>query len=256
MPGPDNHVPVSEWSLGDVKSILAGVLEGGVGGGVGPQGPEGPAGPQGPEGPQGPAGADGAPGSTGPQGPKGDTGDIGPQGPKGDQGIQGPEGPEGPEGPQGPQGDPGTGGGNPLDAWPVGSVFIGVVATSPATLLGGGTWTRIAEGKMLIGQSAGDADFDTAEETGGAKTVTLTEAQMPSHTHGVTDPGHTHNQGLRNSGTAGAVGIQGASTANNATITNGVPSASTGISIQSAGSGGAHDNMPPYFVVYMWKRTA
>lgn len=60
------------------------------------------------------------------------------------------------------------------EAFPVGSVFIAVVSTDPATLLGYGTWSAFGAGRVLIGLDSGDAAFDTAEETGGAKTVTST----------------------------------------------------------------------------------
>lgn len=57
-------------------------------------------------------------------------------------------------------------------AYPVGSVYInGLVDTDPATLLGFGIWTQVAQGRVLIGLAAGDPDFDTLGETGGAKTV-------------------------------------------------------------------------------------
>ena len=56
------------------------------------------------------------------------------------------------------------------EAFPVGSVFIAVVATNPATLLGYGTWAAIAAGRVLVGLDAADPDFDLVQETGGAKT--------------------------------------------------------------------------------------
>jgi hypothetical protein len=65
--------------------------------------------------------------------------------------------------------DPGGPGGQ---AFPVGSVFIAVVSTDPATLLGYGTWAAIAAGRVLVGLDSGDPDFDTVEETGGSKSGT------------------------------------------------------------------------------------
>jgi hypothetical protein len=62
----------------------------------------------------------------------------------------------------------------PVDAsgaWPIGSVFISIVSTNPATLLGFGTWSAFGAGRVMVGLDSGDTDFDTAEETGGAKTV-------------------------------------------------------------------------------------
>ncbi len=143
-------------------------------GGTGTVGPEGPQGPTGPQGETGPAGADGADGSTGPEGP---------QGPQGEQGVQGPKG---------DQGDPGDAG-SVSAAWPIGSVFMNVLSTNPNTLLGFGTWAAFGAGRVLIGVDAGDPDFDTAEEAGGAKTVasagtvsqpTFTGDALSTHSHG------------------------------------------------------------------------
>ena len=77
--------------------------------------------------------------------------------------------------------------------YPIGCVFTAIVSTNPATLLAGmsgTTWVAFGSGKTLVGLDSGDADFNSPEETGGAKTDTtstgshiLTTAQLPSHTH-------------------------------------------------------------------------
>lgn len=125
------------------------------------------------------------------------------------------------------------------EAFPVGSVFIAVVSTNPGTLLGYGTWSAIAAGRVLVGLDAGDTDFDTVEETGGAKTHTMTSAEMPAH---------THPENVPSSASGGAVKF--------ALDTNASGTADAGIATGSAGGGGAHNNVQPYFVCYFWKRTA
>ncbi len=143
-------------------------------------------------------------------------------------------------------------------AWPVGSVFLSVVSTNPGTLLGFGTWSAFGAGKMLVGLDSGDADFDTAEETGGAKTITLEAANIPELPVTITDPGHQHGEGYRNTTSAGTAGVQGAASANNANIANGVQSNTTGITAKANNgvSASAKSVLNPYIVVYMWKRTA
>lgn len=144
------------------------------------------------------------------------------------------------------------------EAFPVGSVFIAVVSTNPATLLGYGTWSAFAAGRMLVGLDAADVDFDTVEETGGSKTHTLTESEIPSHTHTVTDPGHTHVENSNNATTGGLRGWAAADTSTNTPTATGYSTASaqTGITLGATGGGAAHNNLPPYIVCYMWLRTA
>ena len=66
-----------------------------------------------------------------------------------------------------------------LAPYPVGSIYISVASTSPATLFGG-TWVAFGAGRVLVGINSGDADFDTVEETRGEKTHTLTAAEQAS----------------------------------------------------------------------------
>lgn len=94
------------------------------------------------------------------------------------------------------------GGGGGGEAFPVGSVFVAVVATDPATLLGYGTWAAFAAGRVLIGRDPGDTDFDTALETGGAKSRAIS-----AHS-GATVGDHAAQSHSAHSGTA--VGTSGA----------------------------------------------
>ena len=217
---------------------------------------EGVIGPQGERGEQGIAGADGAAGAQGSAGPQGDPGP---------QGDAGPEGPPGAQGEQGPQGEPGEGGG---EAFPVGSVFISVVATDPATLLGYGTWAAFASGRVLVGIDAGQTEFDAALETGGAKTHTLTATEMPVHTH--VQDAHTHTQDahshvltqLRDATTGGATTNIALSADTSSTLGTKVTGSTTATNQnatptnQNTGGGGAHNNLQPYIVVHIWERTA
>jgi len=55
-------------------------------------------------------------------------------------------------------------------SYPVGSIYMNAtVATNPNTLLGFGTWIAFGAGRVPVGLNAGDAAFDTVEETGGSK---------------------------------------------------------------------------------------
>lgn len=124
--------------------------------------------------------------------------------------------------------------------YPVGSIYISVTSTNPGTLFGG-TWSAFGAGRALVGIDAGQTEFDTVEETGGSKTHTLTSSEMPAHVH--------QQQVMTNSGVA--AGVYGA-TPN----VNGSAPLAAGFDTQSTGGGGAHNNLQPYIVVYMWKRTA
>ncbi len=147
------------------------------------------------------------------------------------------------------------------EAFPVGAVFIAVVATNPATLLGYGTWSAFGAGRVMVGLDSGDTDFDTAEETGGAKTVTLTAAQsgLPQHTH--TQNAHTHEFWPR-SGTTGAVSsivtgtLDTSSTISGANQPHIQAATATNQNAGPANAAEAHSNVQPYIVAYFWKRTA
>jgi len=149
--------------------------------------------------------------------------------------------------------------------YPIGSIYQSTSqSTTPDALFFGGTglttWAAVGEGRVLVGK-ASSGTFDTAGATGGVETVTLTNAQIPGHTHsgaayykidggGQTDPsGETErtffHEDSGHTNTTGSDSSYGR--ANLLTNTGGGG---------TAPGGGSHTNLQPYEVVYMWKRTA
>ena len=140
--------------------------------------------------------------------------------------------------------------------YPVGTIYTNATSsTNPATLLGFGTWTAFGAGKVMVGLDSGDATFSTVGNTGGSK-----DAITVSHTHTatstVTDPGHSHIYYLK-TGTGTRQSASGNETngydANTSTSTTGI---SVATSVSTTGSSATNANLPPYVVVYLWKRTA
>lgn len=86
----------------------------------------------------------------------------------------------------------------------------------------------------------------------GEEVHVITVGELAQHSHGVTDPGHVHTSDTYpNSGSLAAQANRGAGTP--ATLSD-INSATTGITIQNAGSNNAHENMQPsVFVPYMIK---
>jgi hypothetical protein len=117
----------------------------------------------------------------------------------------------------------------------VGDILISTSSANPSATFEGTTWVAWGAGRVPVGFNSGDASFDTVEETGGAKTHTLTTSEIPSHSHSLTVL-------ATNTGGGGNVSV-----GNNPPINSG----STG----STGGGGSHNNLQPYIVAYMWKRT-
>ena len=145
--------------------------------------------------------------------------------------------------------------------YPVGSIYMSTVSTNPATLFGFGTWEAMPAGRVLLAQ--GKSSWGTtynAGSTGGEATHQLTVGELPSHNHTAstnTTGAHTHTYTWRES--QGWAGSKSASSVWENTATNNTGSAgnhSHTVTINNTGSSNAHNNMPPYLVVYMWKRTA
>lgn len=117
---------------------------------------------------------------------------------------------------------------------PVGFIYISVVATNPATVFGFGTWSAFGAGKTLVGFNASETEFDTVEETGGAKTHTLQTTEIPSHKHTYPISGVGGSAISLASGGATALFLDTTTT----------------------GGAGAHNNLQPYITTYFFKRTA
>ena len=118
---------------------------------------------------------------------------------------------------------------------PIGTIREFNVATNPATLLGFGTWSAFGTGRVTVAIDAGQAEFDTNGETGGAKTHTLVAGEVPNiainayaNTGGALSGGYFPYDSDRSGNAYTTIG----------------------------GSGGAHNNLQPYIVVYRWVITA
>jgi microcystin-dependent protein len=94
----------------------------------------------------------------------------------------------------------------------------------------------------MVGYDASDTDFDALQETGGAKTKTLSISEIPAH---------THNQGSHDS-TAGDGGAYNTEFIRDHSDTANGPN----VESSSTGGGSAFSIMNPYIVAYMWRRTA
>jgi microcystin-dependent protein len=89
-------------------------------------------------------------------------------------------------------------------------------------------------------------DGNTLGAKGGEQVHTLSTGEMPQHSHGVNDSGHSHGYSFRMGTSAGSSGtFPEASTADNNTFNGTTASSTTGISIQNAGSSSAHNNVQP-----------
>lgn len=149
--------------------------------------------------------------------------------------------------------------------YPVGSIYMSINSVDPSTLFGG-VWEQIKD-KFLL--ACGDA-YENGS-TGGEAEHTLTENEMPSHTH--VQNAHNHKPTNSNLSFANVLSISNGTTRtqvatstssnkyvlaqSNSGVNYQTTSGSTGnytATNENTGGGLAHNNMPPYLSVYMWKR--
>lgn len=156
--------------------------------------------------------------------------------------------------------------------YPVGSYYWTSDSNfNPQTAIGG-TWEKIDPGVTLVSAGTGYTVQTGTTADGGAKTVTLSENEMPAHTHGektLTGSFKARHYGTSGTGAqivytpSGIVRIQTDSTdvgKINQGGTSGGRSEIVSINAthehNSVGSGQAHENMPPYKAAYCWHRIA
>ena len=122
------------------------------------------------------------------------------------------------------------------NVYPIGSIYMNVNSTNPRTLFGG-TWEQI-QGKFLLGMSSSYP----AGSQGGEASHTLTVSEMPNHTHSIIGYSASGND----------------YSGSDADLSFNYNNTMVGWSGRTASAGGnqAHNNMPPYISVYIWKRTA
>ena len=140
--------------------------------------------------------------------------------------------------------------------------------TLPSVKWKGTKWERV-EGFVPVGYKASDADFGTLGKTGGVKTVTLTEEQMPDHNHSAKAKkaaNHKHRIALKTA-TGSATPHTGpgvkegswSSTDTHAWLDKSLCEEAGEhdhiITVENAGGSQAHNNLQPYKVFNMWLRT-
>lgn len=124
--------------------------------------------------------------------------------------------------------------------YPVGSIYISVNNTNPSTYYGG-TWVQIKDRFLL---ACGNTYSNGA--TGGEASHTLTNDEIPSHNHAI-------RVAVTNGGNAGNYR---SAFATNSDWWAGENNYDWNNKTNNIGGGQAHNNMPPYLAVYVWKRTA
>ena len=122
---------------------------------------------------------------------------------------------------------------------------------SGGIIIWSGSSSAIPSGWYLCNGSNGTPDLRNRFVVGAGSTYAVgntggsADAIVVSHTHSVTDPGHSHTIGFQNhtiDQNAGSAGLVRQGTSNTSTQT-------TGISISSTGASGTNANLPPYYAL-------
>jgi len=117
--------------------------------------------------------------------------------------------------------------------YPVGAIYLSVNNINPSSLFGG-TWEQIKDRFLL----ASGTKYQLGN-IGGEETHKLTENEMPSHSHKATNFVYNSTNNPFNINPNG---------------TSKLSTAKGNIGVDFSGGNEAHNNMPPYLVVNIWKR--
>ena len=116
----------------------------------------------------------------------------------------------------------------------------------------GGNPRLPAGGKMLVGKGSGT--FAITGATGGTETETLSSAQIPAHSHPISDPGHAHGTNAERRFDADGGTAKSYLELHSGGAEIGTDTSTTGITTtqNNTGGGGSHNNLPPYVVVPLY----
>lgn len=135
--------------------------------------------------------------------------------------------------------------------YPIGSIYINTTSVNPKDIFGFGTWEKIDD-VFLFGTS----DAAQLGNTGGSVTHThttgnhtLTVNEMPNHTHTVATVYPFEFGGARTA-------VANSNSNNRSGTATDVVDSTGGSQPHNHGDTGSSSNMPPYLIVFMWKRTA
>ncbi len=146
---------------------------------------------------------------------------------------------------------------------PSGGIILwsGAISAIPTgyVLCDGNNSTPDLRARFVVGSPSDSGDYAVGS-TGGSASVTLTEANLPAHTHvaTVTDGGHAHTASGRlvDSYDGGhddyvMADLSTTGSTNDTQETSTTNSATTGISVSNAntGSGTGHENRPPFYAL-------
>lgn len=132
-----------------------------------------------------------------------------------------------------------------LDLYPVGAVYISVNSTSPASLFGG-TWEQLQDRFLLAAGST-----YSAGSTGGEETHTLTVKEMPTHRHSSVKVAENYLTAWASENSGNSNGFELSNL-----FKQNLNDDMNKFAGDYSGGGAAHNNMPPYLAVYMWKRVS